>query len=86
MPPCPYWTTMIEIGASAVVVWELSDAHGGRRQRALRLIAMAFVLLAAYLVMTVTTALGLPLAVKPNSGGSCAGRRGARPRRNARSR
>ena len=46
--------SLIEIGASAVVVWELSDAHGGRRQRALRLIAMAFVLLAGYLAVQAT--------------------------------
>jgi divalent metal cation (Fe/Co/Zn/Cd) transporter len=46
--------SLIEIGASAVVVWELSDAHGGRRQRALRLIAIAFVLLAVYLAVQAT--------------------------------
>jgi divalent metal cation (Fe/Co/Zn/Cd) transporter len=46
--------SMVEIGASAVVVWELSDTHCGRRQRALRLIAMAFVLLAVYLSIQAT--------------------------------
>jgi divalent metal cation (Fe/Co/Zn/Cd) transporter len=46
--------SLIEIGASAVVVWELSDTHGGRRERALRLIAMAFVLLGAYLAIQAT--------------------------------
>jgi divalent metal cation (Fe/Co/Zn/Cd) transporter len=46
--------SLIEIGASAVVVWELSHAHGGRRQRAVRLIAMAFVLLAVYLAVQAT--------------------------------
>ena len=46
--------SLIEIGASAVVVWELSDAHGDRRGRALRLIAVAFVLLAIYLSIQAT--------------------------------
>jgi hypothetical protein len=46
--------SLIEIGASVVVVWELSDAHGGRRGRALRLIAVAFVLLAVYLSIQAT--------------------------------
>ena len=44
----------IEIGASAVVVWELSDAHGTRRQVALRLIAVAFVFLGVYLTVQAT--------------------------------
>ncbi len=46
--------SLIEIGASAVVVWELSDAHGGRRERALRLIATAFILLGVYLAIQAT--------------------------------
>lgn len=41
--------SLIEIGASIVVIWELSDASVTRRNRALRLIAVAFVLLAGYL-------------------------------------
>lgn len=44
----------LEIGASAVVVWELSDTRGARRERALRLIATAFVLLAIYLSIQAT--------------------------------
>jgi hypothetical protein len=30
--------SLIEIGASIVVLWELSDTHAGRQQQALRLI------------------------------------------------
>lgn len=43
--------SLIEIGASIVVVWELSGADERRQQRALRLIAVAFALLAAYLAV-----------------------------------
>ncbi|MCO5995667.1 cation diffusion facilitator family transporter [Actinoallomurus rhizosphaericola] len=41
--------SLIEIGASAVVVWELSGSGEHRRRRALMSIAAAFVLLAVYL-------------------------------------
>ena len=41
--------SLIEIGASAVVIWELSDADEARRHMALRLIGAAFCLLAVYL-------------------------------------
>ncbi len=41
--------SLIEIGASVVVLWELSGNDERRQQRALRLIAWAFVLLAVYL-------------------------------------
>jgi divalent metal cation (Fe/Co/Zn/Cd) transporter len=43
--------SLIEIGASAVVVWELLGTGEHRRRRALRLIAYAFIALAAYLVI-----------------------------------
>lgn len=49
--------SLIEIGASAVVVWELSGSGETRRRRALRLIGGAFVLLAAYLAVQSTVAL-----------------------------
>jgi len=42
--------SLIEIGASIVVVWELSGSGELRQRRALRLIAIAFALLALYLV------------------------------------
>lgn len=50
--------SLIEIGASAVVLWELADAHGARRERALRVIGVAFGLLAAYLAVQALVVLG----------------------------
>jgi divalent metal cation (Fe/Co/Zn/Cd) transporter len=41
--------SLIEIGASTVVLWELSGTGEDRQRRALRLIGGAFVALAAYL-------------------------------------
>jgi hypothetical protein len=38
--------SLIEIGASIVVLWELSGTGEGRQRRALRLIAAAFLALA----------------------------------------
>lgn len=49
--------SLIEIGASTVVLWELSGVGADRQRRALRLIAVAFVLLAAYLVVQSAVAL-----------------------------
>lgn len=49
--------SLIEIGASAVVIWELSGAGEDRQQRALRLIGVAFAALAAYLTVQSTWAL-----------------------------
>jgi divalent metal cation (Fe/Co/Zn/Cd) transporter len=46
--------SLIEIGASAVVVWELSGTGEQRRRRGLRLIAFAFIALAAYLLIQST--------------------------------
>lgn len=46
--------SLIEIGASAVVVWELSGAGQDRQRRALRLIGIAFAALAAYLAVQST--------------------------------
>jgi divalent metal cation (Fe/Co/Zn/Cd) transporter len=43
--------SLIEIGASTVVLWELSGSGPDRQQRALRLIGGAFAALAAYLVI-----------------------------------
>jgi len=43
--------SLIEIGASTVVLWELSGSGEVRQRRALRLIAFAFVVLAVYLVV-----------------------------------
>src|SRR5262245_18160398 len=43
--------SLIEIGASIVVVWELVGADESRQRRALRLVGMAFTLLALYLAV-----------------------------------
>jgi len=49
--------SLIEIGASTVVVWELSGTGEQRQRRALRLIGIAFALLSAYLLVQSTIAL-----------------------------
>ena len=49
--------SLIEIGASTVVLWELADTKGQRRRRAMRLIGAAFVGLAAYLGIQSTVVL-----------------------------
>ncbi len=49
--------SLIEIGASTVVVWELSGSGEGRQRRALRLIGVAFGALAGYLLVQSTWAL-----------------------------
>jgi divalent metal cation (Fe/Co/Zn/Cd) transporter len=41
--------SLVEIGASAVVLWELSGTGEDRRRRALRLIGFAFIALAVYI-------------------------------------
>ena len=46
--------SLIEIGASTVVIWELSGAGEARQRRALRLIGAAFALLAIYLLVQCT--------------------------------
>jgi divalent metal cation (Fe/Co/Zn/Cd) transporter len=49
--------SLIEIGASTVVIWELSGTGERRRRRALRLIGYAFAALAAYLLAQSTMVL-----------------------------
>jgi divalent metal cation (Fe/Co/Zn/Cd) transporter len=61
--------SLIEIGASIVVVWELSGTNPARRRRALRLIGIAFALLAIYLAIQST----LVLATGYHPGHSIAG-------------
>ena len=41
--------SLIEIGASLTVVWQLNDTGGAREERALRLIGIAFIALAVYI-------------------------------------
>ena len=55
--------SLIEIGASTVVLWELSGTGQARQRRALRLIGGAFVVLAAY--MTVQSAAVLATGFHP---------------------
>lgn len=57
--------SLIEIGASAVVIWELTGLDDDRSERALRFIGFAFVALAVYLVAQSVTA--LVLAHRPSS-------------------
>jgi divalent metal cation (Fe/Co/Zn/Cd) transporter len=49
--------SLIEIGASTVVIWELSGTGQERQRRGLRLIGYAFAALAAYLLAQSTVAL-----------------------------
>jgi divalent metal cation (Fe/Co/Zn/Cd) transporter len=49
--------SLIEIGASAVVIWELSGIGEARQRRALRLIGYAFAILALYLFIQSSWAL-----------------------------
>jgi divalent metal cation (Fe/Co/Zn/Cd) transporter len=46
--------SLIEIGASTVVVWELSGSSEDRQRRALQLIGIGFALLAVYLLVQST--------------------------------
>ncbi|MFF1633474.1 cation transporter [Leifsonia sp. NPDC058248] len=61
--------SLIEIGASTVVIWELTDTNQTRQRLALRLIAWAFVLLAAYLLVQAVVALLLGHHATPLIGG-----------------
>ena len=49
--------SLIEIGASAIVLWELACAPQARQRRAIRLIGLAFVALAIYLSVQSTVVL-----------------------------
>jgi divalent metal cation (Fe/Co/Zn/Cd) transporter len=49
--------SLIEIGASTIVIWELSGTGEDRQRRGLRLIGYAFVALAAYLLVQSTVVL-----------------------------
>jgi divalent metal cation (Fe/Co/Zn/Cd) transporter len=49
--------SLIEIGASTVVLWELSGTGEQRQRRALRLIGIAFIALAVYLLVQSAVAL-----------------------------
>ena len=51
--------SLIEIGASTVVIWELSGTGAERQRRGLRLIGAAFAVLAGYLLVQSTVVLAL---------------------------
>jgi divalent metal cation (Fe/Co/Zn/Cd) transporter len=51
--------SLVEIGASTVVLWELAGVDEARRNRALRLIGLAFAALAVYLAVQSTVVLVL---------------------------
>lgn len=62
--------SLIEIGASTVVIWELTGSGERRQQLALRLIGVAFVLLAAYLLVQAAVALLAGHRAAPTPGGA----------------
>lgn len=61
--------SLIEIGASIVVIWELTGACESRQRTALRLIGGAFVLLALYLLVQAVVALAAGHRATPLLGG-----------------
>lgn len=61
--------SLIEIGASTVVLWELSGTGQARQRRALRLIGAAFIALAAYLLIQSTLSLIGAHHAAPTPGG-----------------
>ena len=58
--------SLIEIGASVVVIWELSGSGETRQRRALRMIGVAFLALAAYLLAESAIALGTGHRASPS--------------------
>ena len=61
--------SLVEIGASVVVIWELSGTGEARQRVALKIIGVAFVLLAAYLLVQSGVALGVGHRASPAPGG-----------------
>lgn len=61
--------SLIEIGASTVVIWELTGTDEARQHKALRLIGWAFVALAAYLLVQSIVALAVGHRPVPGAGG-----------------
>jgi divalent metal cation (Fe/Co/Zn/Cd) transporter len=59
--------SLIEIGASTVVIWELSGTGAQRQRRGLRLIGYAFAALAVYLVVQSTVVLATGYHPRPAS-------------------
>lgn len=61
--------SLIEIGASTVVIWELAGTGEVRQRHALRLIGIAFALLAVYLAVQSTLVLVLGYHPQPSTSG-----------------
>ena len=61
--------SLIEIGASTVVLWELSGTGMARQRRALRLIGAAFLALAGYLLVQSVIALVIGHRAEPSWAG-----------------
>ena len=61
--------SLIEIGASTVVIWELTGADERRQRLGMRLIGSAFVLLAVYLLVQAAIALATAHRAVPLTGG-----------------
>lgn len=61
--------SLIEIGASTVVLWELSGSGEARQRRALRMIGVAFIVLAVYLLAQSSVALLAGHRASPSIGG-----------------
>ncbi|QWT23314.1 cation transporter [Subtercola sp. PAMC28395] len=61
--------SLIEIGVSTVVLWELSGTGEARQRRALRMIGIAFIALAAYLAVQSTLALATGHHASPSAAG-----------------
>jgi divalent metal cation (Fe/Co/Zn/Cd) transporter len=61
--------SLIEIGASTVVIWELTGTDERRQQRALRMIGWAFIALAVYLLAQSMVALIAGNRPSPTPGG-----------------
>ncbi|WP_375484200.1 cation transporter [uncultured Mycobacterium sp.] len=61
--------SLIEIGASTVVIWELSGTGEARQRIALRLIGIAFATLGLYLLVQSTVVLVSQFHPKPSPGG-----------------
>lgn len=61
--------SLIEIGASTVVIWELSGTGEARQRRAMRFIGVAFAALAIYLAVQSTVVLVAGYRPEPSPGG-----------------
>lgn len=58
--------SLVEIGASTVVLWELTGTGATRQRRALRLIGAAFLILATYIAVQSTIVLVTAYHAKPS--------------------